>query len=166
MIKVIGLQRSGTNYLTELLKLNFEDHVYSNPLEPFFKHSFTYETLVTLKNKIHLQKEPYKIQCYKIVIKKTLKQWLRSINRNPADLYQKRPYLKNNDVLPGLYDAFYNSWSNEFTVNYKDLLLNLQAELTRIQKHFNLTPKKTPFLDIKKVPHSKPFTPEKRKEYL
>lgn len=172
MIKVVGLQRSGTNYLTELLKENFKDDV-AGYLYPFWKHSFPHETRVYLQNgKIFKQPKPHISGCRKILICKSFKHWFESVKRNPADLKQKRPEIfKENEIdifeAEELYRDFMSDWSYfvDYTISYEYLISDFDKALKDIQRVFKLEPKGK-FKDIKKVPHSKEFTEEKRKYYL
>jgi hypothetical protein len=163
-LKVVGLQRSGTNYLTELLKINFNEFVYTNPLSPFFKHCMPHETSVNLIDGVCEFPLPLTTTCCIIHVKKTKEHWLRSIKNNPMDLYQKRPGVKSNEKE--FYDNFINNWKMVYTVQYESLLQDFQKELSNIQNHFSLTRKQPNFLNVSKVPHNKLFTEEDKKRYL
>jgi hypothetical protein len=163
-LKVVGLQRSGTNYLTELLKINFTEFVFTDPLDPFFKHSMPQETFVRLPTGTYKFPFPLTTNCNIIHIKKTKEHWLRSIKNNPMDLYQKRPGIHS--MEGDLYDCFVHNWSSVYTVQYENLLNNFQLEMCKIQEHFHLDPKQFPYKNISKVPHNKTFTEDDKKRYL
>ena len=174
-IQVIGLQRSGTNYLESLMRLNFkENHVVNGSREFSFKHGMPREKYVSeigqfdMFNIDNIQKG----KPYIILIKKKFLVWKDSIDRNPEDLYMKRPKLKTKELSLFHY-TFYDEWERELTnsnvdfitIDYLDLLTDLQGTLERIKIHFELV-HEGEYVNTGKVKMSAPFSEKDRKLYI
>lgn len=174
MIKVVGLQRSGTNYLTELLKENFKDDV-AGYLYPFWKHSLPNETKIKLnEGGYHTQPKPIECNCQIVLIYKPFDIWFKSVKRNQADLKIKRPEVfvdgkLNEHECFKFHSNYHFIWFRyaDYKMNYITLLEDYDKELSKLSEILNIKPNfKSIFVDVKKVPHSKEFTEEKRKYYL
>ena len=149
-ILVAGIQRSGTNYLSEILRQDeniFTTYTDDNDLL-FWKHAMPHETQ---KNRCNSKfKSPIDalefmgLQC--IVLFKTPVNWLDSVvNRFPADFFDSRPaYVDHSEDYAGMMNfyAFYlNAWrrasleskgANIILMNYENLMENPGAELRRV----------------------------------
>jgi hypothetical protein len=190
--KVFGLPRSGTNYLKELLLLNFED---LNIEEKYGKHRFNCDQL--------------EHDCLNIVIFKNPYKWLESIlitNTSRYDysedsiglnlvindvrygaikydtLKREECYAKkyktgitlyyNHHNLIEVWKKYYIKWSeNESLIklHYKDLLQDEKIFLTKIQNDFNLKKKNKYWLNVRNfssVENSENFSSLKIDEYL
>lgn len=170
MIKVIGLQRSGTNWLTELLDLNFDEKVFKEPMDPFFKHSLPYDDVVLLNSgKMVRQEQPRDVDCKKILIYKPVDKWLESIEKNPADLKYKKPGVFEGG-LEEYWINFNHGWFDlvDYVVDYSDLLWDFEKELGSIKSELGLTRVDLPFgfTNVGKVPQSKEFTEKDRERYF
>jgi len=184
-VKIIGLQRSGTNYLENLVKLNFRDaHVYGpGDISICWKHGMpTEKTLYEtgdrpltgmgitniVDNNVHV-----------ILIEKPKRAWIDSMKRNKVDLEEKRPRLYKNgninevDALK-FHDKFHKDWISALSthnvkfihVNYIDLLEDYERKLAEIQVAFKLTPSLPKFNDVHKVLQSSKFNAAKKEEYI
>lgn len=114
-IHVIGLQRTGTNYVSELWKNNSQYFVFpSGDRNICWKHALPLEKNINGTPSIEMLKS--QIDIHVMVVAKHPLNWLSSVlNRNPADLFIKRPHLKKNgepsvDALLNLYKTFYLRW--------------------------------------------------------
>lgn len=174
-IKVIGLQRSGTNYLQELIKINLNILVFGNPLEPFFKHAFPNENIIKLVKSIYITPIPQvfiknNLGILFVLIKKNRNKWLMSVENYCADLNQKHGELFNNGVLDKekagiFYDNYHSAWENIDSPNliildYKDILLNFK----KVLESFNIQPiKQNNWTNVYKVQQSNYFTKKKKR---
>ena len=179
----MGLQRSGTNWINQLIKLNFCIETHDEPMAPFFKHAMPDETIwrayannaevSTPVPEAYIGTHPDEIF---ILVVKEKQKWIESILRNPADLKQKRPVIFNNgaiDVLKAsaLYDFYHNRWSklnyhNLLFVSYETVLSDVNSFLRGISILFGLERKRKKWENPSKVPRSKPFTESDKKRYL
>lgn len=136
---IFGLQRSGTNYLTKLLKNNFEDARHTNVGQKVWKHSldvFPQEKMRAANVILHIHKNPY--------------MWVESIAfRNHVDWIARQTRYKATDLdqcgpdgvigpkamnpynLARTYLEFHENWclnppphvlNRLLTVRYEDLL--------------------------------------------
>lgn len=145
--KVVGLHRSGTNYLNELIKINFIFDHYS-----YSDHSTASE--VDSNN-----------QCLILVIKKELPQWLESVQKENTGAWGFRseysPPYKN------VWYNYYREWEEKQCQNieiiaYKDLLLDYTQVLQHLKNKYSLIKKESRYTNTYHVPYSTPFTLEKR----
>lgn len=186
-VKILGLQRSGTNYLQALIKKNFNCEVFEDPLDPFFKHAFPIESVINItpvKNpnprKTYIKVTNIPEQTVKskknilfILIHKELEKWIVSIQNYPADLELKHNNLFDYgslivDKAKKFYHRYHYSWmqidqENLWFIDYKLLVKNFAAQLQKLP--LERKPNKI-WLDVGKVPQSAPFTIERRRYYL
>lgn len=176
-IKVVGLQRSGTNYLTELLKANFEANVYDDPLQPFFKHAFPKQTRIQLNSGVIYDTPMYPkdyTEVKVVFVHKKFRHWFKSIERFEADLKIKQPSLYNREgelcrsKAEQLHDSFYNAWTQyaDVVVPYESLIKDLTGTLDDIAMVLGIKPKHDTYIDVETVPHSPNFKPEDKQKYL
>lgn len=185
-VKVIGLQRSGTNWLTELIKLNFNVAVYDDPANPFFKHALPGEyqfeefgsgKLITTE--MPLQYIALHHDEFFILIFKPIEKWILSIKNNRVDLHQKRPELFNADNSVNeqkaveFYKHYHQLWfkvdlPNLMFILYDDLLKNRISWMKwlRESESTSLVPKTGTWKNVNHVPQSKKFTETDRLKYL
>ncbi len=183
-VKIIGLQRSGTNWLSQLIKVNLDIDVYTDPLLPFFKHALPDESEIVIQstNKSVITPVPAEYIADHpdelfIVIYKPRKAWLESIERKKVDLQQKRPFLFDNEnnlvheEAAKFYDNYMKAWldlcqPNLLIVSYLDVLYNFSLFLLRLKKRQKIGAKRKKWVNINKVRHSKRFVCEDKEKYL
>jgi hypothetical protein len=130
LVKVVGLQRSGTNWLERLLANN-------------------YGVRITAKGKHRLPHEgphfPERWQACDavIVIRKRVDHWMDSTQRTFGYLRSQRPELFDGDTATDraaqFHKRYYDEWHGQpgvYSVEYEDLLRNPEKELTAIAEHF------------------------------
>ncbi len=153
-IQVVGLQRSGTNFLTEILRngqkkrrvLETGNNIYA------WKHALPHESKLTSVRCATVQEAVSKERGLNIaLLSKHPLWWLSSImNRNPADLRKHRPYIYNEngdiDAVKAIsfYIDFYRAWLTSFPAEkvfhfrYEDLLKDLKAEFLNLNDFFEI----------------------------
>ena len=189
MFKVWGMQRTGTNYLSELVEENFQVH-------SILKHGWKHAPVINLKETAHVpERIPFKKRFKNLDIKQLSKDVQNSIldENIGALIIIKNPYTwalnierwwnasyHVNKTLPELfqmYNELYSSYRkfrlSQFPnlgfkkcliVRYEDLLQDLDRELDVISGFFDI-----PVInrnDLSKVEYSAEFTPERREHYL
>ena len=186
-IKVIGLQRSGTTYLEYVVEKNFKCHItkegdrsvcwkHALPLEPVRlpKGSATGITIDRIKSQ----------NVFTILVVKPFDKWVESLQKFPADIFHKRPYLKNDKnwrvgtnmnmkALQKFYHDFHVNWIKELDsrgmpyldINYIDLLKDPVRELDRIVE-VGFEKKLPTYATEMKVPQSKDFNKKRLEHYL
>lgn len=166
---VIGLQRTGTNWLNQLILNNF--HVeQATPTDTFWKHLTPAGTKWIFqrnlrpwpctKDDLHIKDDIFYIA--------TSKEWdifQESINRNAEDLPQSHNKIGTNDPRGTL--RVYNMWfewakdqeekPNFFWKDYMDWLHNWEYHFARIEKITGWKRKNKPFLNVDYVPQSEDF---------
>lgn len=185
-IKVIGLQRSGTTYLEHIIDLNFECNISKEGDRSIcWKHALPMERVKLPDDSIAVTIEEIKRQdVYIIVVSKSFDSWVKSLQKFPADLFQKRPSLKNdgdwrsgeNLNLPELahfYDKFHKKWEEKLIehninfhfVDYVNLLKAPEQELDRVNA-IGVERKLKNYVTEIKVPQSQDFNAARKQEYL
>ena len=182
-VKILGLQRSGTNWLEQLVRANMDVEVYADPVEPFFKHALPNETDIPSKSgeTIHtavplnyIRNHPEELF---IVVFKPGELWVKSINKKKVDLQQKRPWLFNQqDRIVKLralifHEVYVNTWNelslkNLLVVPYLEILSDYELFLEKLSLEFGIPLKRDKLVDIKKAPHSVRFTDRDKRKYL
>lgn len=183
-VKILGLQRSGTNWLTQLVKKNLDVQVYEDPLQPFFKHALPFEDSVVVRSSNEKVKTPVPEKYIQsnpdelfIVVYKPAELWVKSIEKKRVDLEQKRPFIFDTNGAIDKQEAllFWNSYMKAWTdlqfpnlvvVSYLDVLENFTQLLAYLVMNSGIEAKRHPFVNIRKVAHSKRFLPSDRKNYL
>ena len=188
---VIGLQRSGTEYLEQLLRINFEGITIKNHIKRgyFWKHSPDPTTLIFEDDFFHVLicKNPY--------------SWIESIRRNCVDMGGRHlefeicniDGLKEDEIITSenvlhqvsyfslqnlckLYDAFFENWLLSpkcelpplVNIQYEHLIKpeGFKGALQKIEGEFRLKRASKDWKDVKKVAQSNAFTEKKRRAYL
>lgn len=186
-IKVIGLQRSGTTYLEYVVEKNFKCSITKEgDRSVCWKHALPLE-LVKLPNGSDTGVTIERIAeegVFTILVIKPFDKWIQSLQKFPADIFHKRPYLKNDKnwrvgrnmnmkALQKFYHDFHVNWIKELEsrglpfidINYIDLLKNPESELDRlVEAGFDKKVEK--YLTEMKVPQSKDFNQKRREHYL
>ena len=178
-LKVFGLQRSGTTYLRDLLKHNFELPVFTNELG--WKHGEVIDPGPAIKKR--KKPSPYT---------KKFQEEVRKANSVIALIIIKNPYTWFPSILrwyrkawkihaeaPQGYFDLYNSryehywnfkesptycYKKVLIVRYEDLLSNLEEQMLRISSESGC--KILRCEDINKVNQSQPFDEVQREFYL
>jgi hypothetical protein len=130
LVKVIGLQRSGTNWLERLLSNN-----YGVRITPKGKHRLPFEGP-------HFP-DRWQACDAVLVIRKRVDHWMDSTQRTFGYLRSQRPELFDGDLVTDRAAAFhgryYNEWHAQpdvYCLEYEDLLRDPVKELTAIGEHF------------------------------
>lgn len=167
--QVIGLQRSGTNWVNQLIKANFK----VKEKRSFWKHLTTLGVKGHRKerySKYGLRLEPEN-STYFIVLSKDFVTWSESIERNSEDFFNSHDF-RTEEPLKEVYDAWFK-WinlqsdkDNFYHIDYLDWLENWEQKLSEIQsitgwKKRGLSRK---FVNVKKVPRSPKFEVQNYKE--
>lgn len=157
MIKIYGVQRTGTTWLRALLRRNIEETVCMHEfgwkhgyVQPFSGEDFPLKAIIIVKN-------PY--------------SWMRSINRwgNIEERIAMGDYGEHYTKMYRHYGEFINApapcgYERAVFVRYEALLENLPETLKRLCRKLD-----TPLLsteNVSKVPQSKRLTEERRRAYL
>lgn len=183
--KIIGLQRTGTNWLEHLIYDNFNVKVYfAGDLRICFKHAMPDEYLFS-KSKENIINQKTKVidsvindsSLLCIIIIKDPLLWLNSIHSNQVDLSFYRPQIFRNKKIVDikaldLYFNFYEKWSfyikkykNITLISYHDLLFETENTLNKLSLEFKLQRKNSNYIIRSKVPQSKKYTKEDFENY-
>ena len=166
-IHVVGLQRSGTNFLSNLLLQGFGDLVtQSGDKSIFWKHSFPGEIdgsqIESGENQL-------------VLVTKHPVHWLSSIAAaNKHDLFTRRFNSQEPDLiaLVDIYNRFHRAWATYLSANtrlmhlrYEDCLfspeLAVKAVGERIGRGYS-----SPIVLPSRVPYSDKFSKDKKDSYL
>ena len=168
--KVYGIQRTGTNFLTSLIRKNIKkSNVAVNGFG--WKHGYVLsrDGIVNWKRTKNVDIEiPNNIK--PIIIIKNPYSWYNSIKRwriNCSGSFNfSEQYKRYNNLYFSHKNMYYSDlYSEPFFIKYEDLISNEEKEINNISKHFGVETTET--FDIpKKVKLSDKFTEEKRKYYL
>lgn len=186
-IHVVGLQRSGTNYHVELVRLNLTGSVLpSGDRALCWKHSLPDDqsqnaSHTGLPVRDAVRQRPDVFFC---LAAKHPAHWLSSLlKRTPADLYRQRPEVLDDERKPSivrlmaLYERFYTSWvrclqtrerqqgGGFMVVRYEDTLHDPVATLSRLAMGNGLKEPECVHLPLL-VPYNKPFDDARRESYL
>lgn len=183
-VKVIGLQRSGTNWLTELVRHNFDVKVHEGwDCTYGWKHALPSETMMVHKDgRVSNWGLPmgqlvqWVDDLLVLVVVKDLDSWKKSITKNRAGLKQKRQWCFRDgyldlDIATRFYYQYINDWQRISvshysdrglkskkpritTLKYESLLDNPIGYMKSIESDYNLKPKRQLFENVKRVPQS------------
>ena len=178
-VQVLGLQRSGTNFLTEILKNGQSAYKIVETGEKlfFWKHALPedkhqYNKQFSTPVQTVLESPDLSV----IFISKHPYWWLSSIlKRNPADLQRYRPQIFDDGFINplkaiDLWAHYYRVWSEVLkekfiNVQYEKLLSDTPTELQKIQSFLRCPINFNSSLDELKVPYSKGTFSEKKSLY-
>lgn len=187
LVHVLGLQRSGTNYLVELIRQNTTERIIlTGDRTVCWKHALPNEqsnnaSYSGLSAGNAVNSHPEILIC---LIAKHPKHWLASAVKPGHDLLIKRKHLTNGGSpnilkLLELYREFYKGWidllkqrqnktSSPFLVfSYEKTLRQPFKSTEQVSKILSLDMKSsTDFIDPTRVPYSKPMNAEKRSNIL
>jgi len=190
-ISIRGLQRSGTNFIRQLINKNIDvniinTHLYTKldyqKISKYLKNgeSGDYNFDLWKHNLTPLSTdliEKYKIDGF-LLISKNPYSWLESIiYRNKIDLdityNEKYKFFEYGvfriDKLCNLYKDFYKNWINNdaYLIKYEDLLINKEKVLIEFANKFNLTFKLKEIQELdEKVDASREFKISLIKKYI
>ena len=188
-IRIFGIQRSGTNYLEQLLNEHTQlEATPGNPASGYWKHTAFPERRFLFAEDIHF-----------VIVKNPFK-WLESLHRYNADLtWRSGVYhqnLFNNEeirknsaylihdarnhptALEGavrLYNTFYRNWidfldnQKELRIHlfrYEDILRNQTGFVNGVQKKFQQFYIRKRTISMGTVRQSDDFSHDRRKDYL
>lgn len=153
--KVLGLQRSGTNWISTLINQNFKIDEEAG----FWKHL----TPLGVKNSSSVKPFTTSIvinsDTFYILVKKDFANWSKSIHRQPEDFYNT--HTSNN------LEVVYQSWTklknnllqnnNMYFRDYLDWLNNWEGYLNEIQAITGWQKRYEEFINVSKVPRSHNF---------
>ena len=192
---VFGLQRSGTNFLEQLVAKNIRNTKIVNRWKAgdgIWKHAFGVESKPTGASAIGMKGDPEKAKMignriHAIYIHKHPYSWIQSITTKHVDIKKTYPFVTNElgqkaNVLNGLnilhlaqlYHDHTRYWLDKvetrkvYHVKYEDLIFSPEKTkeiVTDIAQFFNRKLKETNILIPEKVGQSDKFNEEKRKQY-
>jgi len=165
---MFGLQRSGTNYLEQLISSNFADAKKGNMANIVWKHS------------IDVPEHFYPAKHTPIIIYKNHLTWVESLLfRNQEDFFRKQTTYtpSENDVesIAKTYRHWYDTWirnyeTSSLVIRYEDILIeekrNLFLENVKDEFKFVKNPGDWKNISAGKVSHSKNYTDDMREYYL
>lgn len=158
-VHVVGLQRSGTNFLSELVRCNVTANVLrSGDHSICWKHALPSESVPNAKSHGFsvgdaCLRRPDALLC---VIAKHPYVWATSARRPGHDLLDRRPYLRNASgrvniaMLARLYARFHREWleifserrrlygTNDLFISYESLLEKPGWHLRRISTRLGI----------------------------
>jgi hypothetical protein len=167
--KVIGLQRTGTNWLREIITSNFNDLEVP---ETFWKHL---TPLGVKEGKVTRRYDSYYLDLklrddtFYIATMKDFDLWIKSLDRKPIDTYKTHMY--NNDIKE-VFDSWNNwrdtqlSMKNFYFKNYTDWLKNWKIYFEEIESITGWKRKHSEIIEPTSVPRSTDFALERYKDYL
>jgi hypothetical protein len=175
---VLGLQRSGTNYLESLLRMNFKNlSVVPGSTKYCWKHGLPHEKYRYDKasNKTHIE-NLINNKPIVVIVRKKYELWLESLNKYSADfIYHRKGLLENPDKteLKQFHEEFHIEWEKELIANdikfivieYIDLVKDYKKVLETIANEFGVIPKGE-YADISKVYQSQPVDQAKKDLYI
>ena len=151
---ILGLHRSGTNYIARTMDLNFRKATKLKFITGNGAPHNDGSRNVTPDQKKDISKHLYGMQSHDIpvynyvLIHKSPYQWIDSIRSNPMDFEQFYPgALDDLERLCRIYTEFHIYWKNmgKFRnirmIKYEDLLLKTADVLDGIKDHWNLDKK-------------------------
>ncbi len=154
-VQVVGLQRSGTNWIQELIGCNFDVTVLYG-----YKHF--------MPDELESDADVY------VIIKKRLDHWLNSVFRWGVDLKKMRGELYDRDELrlpdaAALWSHFHDVWMEHkpgaLHITYEDTLANPVSFLGAFASHAK-TPSRGTWIIPERVHLSVPMTENRRDYYL
>ncbi len=148
-IMVVGLQRSGTNWIAELLRSNTDAYIpYTDDNNNiFWKHAFPDESGRARVNRIF--KDPIdalrRLNAYCFVVYKRPENWIDSVkNRNPADLFTTRKARLSKEGSLVQFARFYcdylNRWRSAMSTYNRIVFLNYEVILANPGSLFDVIP--------------------------
>jgi len=152
---ILGLHRSGTNYIARTMDLNFRK---STKLKFITGNGAPHDDSsrnVTPDEKKDISKHLYGMQSHDIpvykyvLIHKSPYQWIDSVKSNPLDFGSFYPKAANFDIdqMCKIYNEFHIYWKNMSKyrdvriIKYEDLLLKTADVLDGIKDHWQLDKK-------------------------
>lgn len=171
IVLVAGLQRSGTNYVSEVLRGSFDAIrvIETGSREFFWKHAFPQESGKNVSRNFKSPEDAIESvpKLHVVIVCKHPLNWIASISvRNKADLRYQRPNLFDNkgDVDPALALSFYVKFHEEWRlltrsgrlifVGYENALFDATAMCKEVAGMFKFTPPRAAYVP-KTVPYSK-----------
>lgn len=182
VVQVVGLQRSGTNFLSTSLEQSQNTYSVVGTGDNFYtwKHALPREDKKGNKEYATVLESVVSNKDLRIILlSKHPLWWLSSIlNRNPADLMVHRKNIldENGKIDPlksfRFYLDFYKSWKMSFEKNkvihvrYEDFLGDFDQALEALSESLGMVLVSKPKLDTMKVKYSKGSFSEKRDLYM
>lgn len=180
-VHIIGAQRTGTNYLVEIIRLNLTASVLPTGDRTLcWKHALPHETRGALQPAGNAVDASGALIC---LIAKHPVQWVSSLRRGRHDLFLKHPELLDRtgeldlDRTLEFYRAFYDAWlmqlrrrrdafgTRHLVMSYEAALHDPSATLAMIGAAIDATPADSVTLPDR-VPYSARVTPARRAELL
>ena len=182
----MGLQRSGTTYLEYIVEKNFKcDITKEGNRTVCWKHALPLETVAHPNKEIEVTIDSLQRQnVFTILMIKPFDKWVQSLKKFPADIFHKRPELKNDKnwrvgnnmnmkALQKFYKDFHVYWIKELEargmpyldIDYIDLLKSPKTELDRLVEA-GFEKKVEKYVTEMKVPQSKDFDAKRKNHYL
>ena len=180
--KVMGLQRTGTNWISSLIKLNFNVPELERL---FWKHkTIPYPTKYPYFNLLHgldIKKDDispvfkysqvaHAADVFYILVSKDYDLWMESIDRNAVDVYMTHQGINGRHDLKKLHDAWMatkdalSEKDNVYYRRYEDWYVNWKEYLEEIEQLTGWERKHDEFLDTKDVSMSPNFDRDNYKD--
>lgn len=175
-VLVLGLQRSGNNYLQKLVEINANTELEPfGPREICWKHAMPWELQPNGLSAIDsISQYPHKLGV--ILTSKHPCQWLDSlVNRDPQDFFKsKKGAIISGEIslkaCASIYNAYYSSWlafighGLDLHVRYIDILVNIVEVIHKVCDDIDLSCKKAISIPVK-VPYTKNFSEADKMRY-
>jgi len=155
VVKVYGLLRTGTNYLTKLIDLNFDVFCLQST-EHGWKHGLCqYETDIQY---VFAVKDPYSwlisFMEWEIIHKRYESNSISDFIRRPITHPQLKTAWRNDDVVSAWSQSL-NAWQsvaadNTIYIRYEDISASLESELGKIRDQFCLKQKQKELMNLEK----------------
>lgn len=138
-----GLQRSGTNFIESLFKLNYAEHTWNSQRFGSWKHSINIpKSYIFQIPTVIIHKNPY--TWIESIAMRNHVDWLKMQTSYPADEptdpeLQVGPYHMNVTNLARTYRHFHLNWLDRFeipkyiVIRYEDLLVDTTLDFTMRQ---------------------------------
>lgn len=157
--KIIGLQRTGTNWLNELIKENF---IVEEDDGNFWKHLTPFGTKANARL-LHYKGSPSDLilqsDTFYIATSKDYDLWLKSLTRNCEDFYVTHTSTNKKFI----YDSWHkwikenSNKKNLFYRNYMNWLTDWETSFEEIEQITGWERRHDAFKNVSKVPQSPNF---------
>ena len=177
-IKVLAPQRSGTNYMEELIRRNFDVPTCRDTVDPMLAPYMKHARIGTYPN---APEEMKRDNVGVILIRKRFDFWIESVKRKPCGIQKDFPQLwypnaaaRNREKVLAFHRNWYHNWEAGLVraevpylyVEYLDLLKDLDREMSRIQKRFGVEKTGEHWNNPELVKASPLFNRQRREYYL
>ena len=168
-MKVVGLQRSGTNYVEHLLRRNVADEVLHQNW-PWWKHALPRETRDIPRAAPHWDEWDAAPHMQVVLVSKSPYAWWLSLGRDPQDLFAKRPEIEPTIAsCMAFYLRYHSAWLAEpvSPLRYEAVLASPAGALLSLP----VKQREQPFCDTQRTAYNWPdlgttFSLARKESYL